>query len=335
MVKAAVNQGWQLGIESTRGLAVPANRKLMAYSLEPQPMIETAQHTPSGYKVPTVTQLVSEHAGADYDGLIDYRNIVYVLSSMFGAVTPTQPDAANSPSVYLWTWNLDGKSKIQPVTSTVEWGESGAGNGNKFSYGAFNSAEIEISRAGDNTISGEMIGQEMQLGTTLTASPTEVDVEPVDGDHWDLFMADTGAALESSPTQLDAIYAATLSLSDLYAPEWALKSSEPSFTSLFEAEDQSYEWEMTLGADAVANAMLTDTARNSKKKFFRMQATGDIIEDTLPFKLSFDMCSVITDIDSFQSEDGLYVLPITYGLAYDKTWGKFMSIKVQTDISAL
>ena len=335
MARAAVNQGWQIGAEASGGAGGPADKKLMAYSLEPAPVIETNQHTPRGYKVPTVSQLMSEHMAADYEGLIDYRNIVYLFNGLFGPVTPTQPDAVNAPTVYLWTWDLDGKTKITPKSYAVEFGEGGSGNANKFTYGVFTSAEFEVGRTSENTVSGEMMGQELTTAATLTATPTEIDVEPVDGDHWDIYMADAGADLESAPTQLEAIYAASLNFGDLYSPEWAINSSEPSFKSLFESEDQTYEWEMTLGADAVANAMLTTTARNSAKKFFRMKATGDIIEDTLGFELGFDFCTVVTDVDSFGSEDGLYVLPMSFALAYDKTWGKFASISVQTDIASL
>lgn len=334
MARAAVNQGWQIGAEGTAGSATAANKKLTAYSLDPAPMIETKQHTPSGYKVPTVTQLLSEQMGADFDGLIDYRNIVYVLSSLFGPVTPTQPDSVNSPTVYEWAWSLDGKTKITPKSYSVEFGESGAGNANKFTYGVFSAAELEISRTGENTIKGEMMGQELTDSATLTASPTEVDTEPVNGDHWDVYMADSGAGL-SAGTQLEALYGASLNFGDLFVPEWAINSSEPSFKSLVENEEQTYEWEMTLGADAVATAMLTSTARASAKKFFRLQATGDIIEDALAFGLTFDFCTVVTDVDKFGSEDGLYVLPVSYVLAYDPTWAKFATITVQTDIASL
>jgi hypothetical protein len=335
MARAAINQGWQLGVEASAGAGGAANKKLQAYSLEPGPEIETSQFTPRGYKVPTVSQLVSEHMGADYDGLIDYRNIVYVFSSLFGPVTPTQPDGTLSPTVYLWTWNLDGKSKTTPKSYAVEFGESGAGNANSFTHGVFTSAELEIGRTSENTISGEMIGQELTTGVALTAAPTEIEVEPVNGSHWDIYMADAGADLALTPTQLEAIYAASLNFGDLFVPEWAINSSEPSFKSLVEAEDQTYEWEMTIGADAVANAMLTTTARQSAKKFFRMKATGDVIEDALNYELIFDFCTVVTDADSFQSNDGLYVLPVSYNLAYDGTWGKFASISVQTDIASL
>lgn len=335
MSRAAVNQTWQIGRETTPGAVTPANKALLAYAFEPAPVIETNQHRRGGYKVPTATQLISERMGADFEGILDYRNIVYVLSSLFGPATISQPDAVQSPSVYKWTWSLDGKKKIAPVTYTTEWGEAGAGNGNRFTYGVFSAAEIEIGRASENTISGEMIGQELTTGVALTAAPAEVDVEPVDGDHWDVFMAGTGAALTSSPTQLDWVFAATLGFSDLYIPAFPLNSAEPSFKALVEGEEPEFEYEMTLGADAVAAAMITDTARNSKKKFFRLQATGDIIEGELPYQLTFDFCSVVSDADSYQSEDGLYVLPITYSLAYDRTWGKFMEIIVQTDLSDL
>ena len=320
--------GFQLAPETIKGTAVPANKRLMGLTLEPTATIETKQHRPSGSKVATVSQLITESTEADYDGPIDYNTIVYPLSSLFGATTP-EADATES-TAYTWSWSFTGRGETQPQTFTVETGD--AAGAKRFSYGTFSSMEMSIDRVGDNTISGSMIGQALELNKTLTPSPSDVDILPVNGDHWDVFADPSSEDLGT--TQLLAVYEAGLNFDDFFEQEFTINSAYRSFTSVYDAEEPSFEWSMMLGADAVGEAYLTDV-RNSAKKFIRLQATGPTIAGTVKHSIVIDMCVAVTEFDSFQSKDGLYVLPITYTLLYDKAWGRAMEISVTNSLSAL
>lgn len=331
MVRPYVSQGVQIGVESTSGTAVAANKKLMAYRIDPQIAVETTQHRPSGYLVPTASSVNTEQTEADFEGPIDYQNIVYPLSSLFGAATVSQPAAVPSPTVYEWTWSFTGKSVITPKTFSVEVGDSSRAV--KFNYGAFSDMELSIERTGDNSVSGSMIGRALSTAATLTASPTEVELIPVYGSHWKVLSATTGAGLTSG-TQLTAVYDAGLSFGDLLAAEYTLNSTNSSFNSLYSGEDPSFEWNMTLGADTTAEGFLADM-RAGTKNFIRLQATGPIIEDAFNYEITIDMCVVVTDFDQYDSDDGKYVLPISFKLAYDATWGKTMNILVRNKLSAL
>lgn len=332
MARAAVNQGFQVGAESTRGTAVAASKKLPAYSLKAQAAVETSQFTPMGYYVPTVSQLVSESTSAEYSGLIDYNNIVYPLSSLFGAATVTQPDAIDATTAYQWAWTMTGKEIVTPQTYTTEFGD--ATRAASFTYGTFNSLELDISRTGDNTASGEMLGQRLTLGASLTGSPSEVAVEPVDADHWDVSFATSGSGL-TSPTQLTAVYKANLSFGDIFAPEWALNSSNASFSSLVQNEGPKAEWKMTLAADSTSETLLSTYARDSKPIFMRLKATGESLGGAVTYGITIDFCALVTDIDSFDSENGIYVMPVNMALAYDKTWAKYLKVTVVNTVAAL
>ena len=331
MVRSYINQGVQIGVETTSGTAVPANKRLMAYTIDPQIAIETTQHRPSGFMVPSVSSVNTEQTEADFEGPIDYNNIVYPLSSIFGAATISQPAAVPSPTVYEWDWTLTGRGGVTPKTFSVEVGDSTRAA--KFNYGAFTGMELSIERTGDNTVSGSMLGRELTIGATLTATPTEIPLIPVFGDHWDVFSAATAAGL-SSPTQLAAVYEAGLNFGDILAAEWTLNSANNSFNSLYVNEDPTFEWNMMLGADATAEAFLTDV-RAGAKRFIRLRATGPIIEDAFANEITIDMCVVVTEFEAYESNDGIYVLPITFALAYDTTWAKAMTIKVRNNLQAL
>jgi hypothetical protein len=331
MARAYQNVGVQLGVESTAGTSTAANKKLLGLTLNPQSSIETQQFAPSGSRVNTVNQLVSQKTEADYEGPICFNTIVYPLASLFGKATPVAQSAPNA-SAKDWTWNFTGRGDTNIQTYTVEVGD--AGRATKFSYGAFTGMELDISRTDDNTMSGSLVGQALATGATLTASPTDVDIMPLAAGAWDVFMDTTGAGVGT--TKLTAAYDANLNFGDFFSEEYTLDSTKSSFASLYDAEEPSFEWSMTVGADAVGEGLIT-AARNGEKRFIRLVNTGAVIPSasTAKYTLQIDMCVGITSFDAYESNDGLYVLPITFGLMYDATWQKAMSIKVTNALSSL
>lgn len=330
MARSYSNIAVQIGVETTAGTEVAANKRLMGLRLDPQAAVETQQHRPSGYKVPTVSSVVTEMTEADFEGPIDYKNIIYPLSSLFGKATTTQPDATKAPNVYEHVWTFTGKGAITPQTYSIEVGDQARAS--KFTYAVFNSMELSIERTGENTMSGSVIGRALQTGKTLTPNATEVTIVPVNGDHWDVFADPAHGDL--GKTQLMNIYNAGLSFSDMFAQEFTLNSANRSFASLYDAEEPSLEWSMTVKADAVAEAYF-DKVRNGGKTFLRLKATGPTIADTHRYGIEIDLCAVVTEFDAYESQDGNYVLPITFSLAYDAAWGKAMVIRVTNDVAAL
>lgn len=331
MARAYQNIGVQFGVETTKGTSAAANKKLLGLTVSPRPATEMAQFKPSGSRVNTVNQLVSEKTEADYEGPIDYNTIVYPLSSLFGKVTPVAQSAPNAAAKD-WTWNFTGRGDTNAQTYTVEVGDSTTAS--KFTYGTFTGAELSISRTDDNMISGSMVGQALQIGQTLTASPTEIDIVPVAATSWDVYVDSTSAALGT--TKLAAVYEAGLNLSDFFSEEYTLDSTKPSFASLYDAEEPSFEWTMMVGADTTGMAYIT-AARNTEKRFIRLVSQGAIIPSATASKytIQIDMCVSVTEMDAFESNDGLYVIPLTFGLMYDSGWGKAMSIKVTNGLATL
>lgn len=328
MVRSYSNIAVQIGVEAQAGQAAPANKRLMGLSLDPHAAFETQQHKPSGYKVATVSSVTTETTEADWEGPIDYKNIVYPLSSLFGAAVITKPEGATKAN--MWAWTFTGKGAVAPKTFSVEVGD--ATRASKFSYGAFTSMDLSIDRTGENTMSGSMVGQALQVGASMTAAPTEIEIVPVNGDHWDVFAdVDSGAI---GGTQLEAVYEAGLNFGDMFSQEFTINSAKKSFTSLYDSEEPSLEWNMMLGADSVAEGYF-DRLRNGQKTFIRLQATGPEIEAGHNYAIEIDMCVIPTEFDAYESNDGIYVLPINFALAYDAAWGKSMVIKVTNDLTAL
>lgn len=320
----------QLGVETTKGVAVPANKQLMGVRLDPQVSGEFVTHRPSGFYVPTISSMTTELTEGDAEGPIDYNAIVYPLSSLFGAVTPVA-GAAGDATAMTWTWNVEGSGAINPQSYSVEVGD-GTG-ANKFNYAVFTGLDLDISRQGDNTFTSPLVGRDMTSGS-LTASPTQIDIVPVNGDHWDVFADDASGDLGN--TKLLNLYDCGLSFGDMFSQEWTINSDNRSFNSLFMSEEPSFEWEMTLGADAVAAAYLAK-ARSGGRKFIRLQASGPAIAgaSTATYSIQIDFAAIVTSFDSYQSSDGSYALPMGFSVAYDPTWGQAMKITVVNALASL
>ncbi|MCX7669314.1 MAG: hypothetical protein N2439_04500, partial [Anaerolineae bacterium] len=113
------------------------------------------------------------------------------------------------------------------------------------------------------------------------------------------------------------------------------RQSQSSFDTVVTSEDVKLEWKMTLGADSVAEQFLTQYARLNKPAFFRLDAVGGSLGGSITYKLQIDIACFITGFDSYDSGDGVHILPISAELAYDSTWGKVANIQLTNTVSAL
>lgn len=318
----------QLGVEGTRGVSVPANKQLMGLKLDPQVAGEFVTHKPSGFYVPTISSMTSEMTEGSAEGPIDYNAIVYPLSSLFGEVDPVE-GGVGEEGAQVWTWDVEGSGSISPASYSFEVGDNVEAN--KFNYGVFTSLDLDIARQGDNTFSADLVGRDMTTGS-LTASPEQVDIVPVNGDHWDVYADDSAASLGT--TKLLNLYDCGLSFGDMFSQEWTINSDNRAFNSLFMSEEPSFEWEMTLGADAVAAAYL-NKARNGGRKFIRLEATGPSIAGGGNYKITVDFAAIVTSFDSYTSSDGTYALPMGFSVAYDPIWAQAMKITVVNELESL
>lgn len=324
--RSQANQAVQLGVESVAGTPVAANKQLLGLTVTPTNAVETTQHTPSGFKVPTQSSLNTIKTEADYEGALDYQTIVYPMSSIFGA--PNTEEVGEES--YEHTFEFVGKGAIRPQTYTMQVGDNTRAV--EFSGAAFRSADISLSRTGENTISGSVIGRALQTNKALTPSPTELDIVPVDGLHFDVFADDSATSLGN--TRLQKLFEGNFAIGEVLSELYVINSQEESYSALVEAEDQSYDLSLTLGADADAEAYF-QKIRNGGKTFVRVKATGPQIEVGVNHSIEIDMCVIVTGFDSYSSSDGAYVLPINFALAFDPAWGKAMEIRVVNTIPTL
>ncbi len=317
--RTSITQVVQVGIETTPGTAVAANRFLPSMMIDVGIEGGLTEQRGSGNKFPVNYITGKENSVGKLSGNPTYDEILYYLVSCINYAAGVQNGATTA-----YTWTLSPASTAEDTaikTLTVEMGS--AVRAHKFARGQIN--ELVLSGSRDSIdLSGNLIGQLFTDGITLTASPTAVPQIPIVPKHVDVFMDDTSAGLGT--TKLTRLLNWEVGVRNRFAPLWVVDSSQTSYTTSIEtAIDASVKLKMM--ADAQGMGLLT-AARSVTKKFIRIVATSDQNAGVgFPYKLQWDVCAEVkTFPNSIADQDGVYAIEWEMGLVHDTTWGKAMSI---------
>lgn len=326
--RASVFQGVQLGVETTPGTAVPANKKLGSLSIQPSIRSESSVFRPMGTKYATVVAQNREWIEASLEGQPTFDEMIYPLSSVLTTAAVTQPDSVGAPSAYLWTFDPKSSAADTPKTFTIEQGD--AGRAHRFAYGIVSELGLEFSRSGIG-LSGSMLGRRLQDGVTLTASPTSIPLIPILPTQVNVYMDNTAAGLGT--TKLTRNFAANLSIGDRFNPVWPLDSSLNSFAATVEAEPTA-TLEMNMAVDSQWDGILT-ALRQGDTKFIRIEAVGGTIAAAVNYRFTIDLAGKVSDVGDFDDEDGVFVVPPTFEIVHDGGWGRALKVEVVNTRSAL
>ena len=325
--RAVIFETTQIGVETTSGTNVAANRRLQNTIIRPSIATETQEFTPNGFKYETVVVNGKEWTAAEIEGVGSYTDPVYMLSGMFGAATISTPGGGTNSRD--WLWNPDSDGPDTQKTFSVEYGSSVRAE--ELSYGLMTGLGIEFTRSGI-AISGELLGQLTSDGISLTGSPTDIASVPIIPDEIDIYHASSGAGL-SSPTQLNRVFRANWQVRNKAEVFWPLNSSNTSFGGHAESKPEA-TLDLLTGADATSMALLTDL-RAGATRFFRIKCTGSIIEGSIPYLLQIDVAAKHRAPGQKTPTEGLTTIPWNLRIVHDSTWGKAMSIKMTNMLTAL
>jgi len=321
--KASIFQTVQIGIESTPGTAVPANRKLTSLSIIPTIKTDSKTLKPIGSKYPSLAVVNKEWVEAKVEGeQLTYNEILYPLVSLLSQPTPIQQGGT---SAYKWTFISNTFGEDAGKTLTVEQGDA---------LSAWRSAGVKIKglefkfQRNEVSVSGDAIGQPLETGVMLTANPTSMTPKPVLPIHLSLYMADSQAGLDSAQP-LTRGFALTWGLKDKNALAWPIGQAPVIVES-----SPKLEAKISLATDAVGLGLITQM-RNASKKWFRIKAVGDTIEGAYNYTFQIDFAANVTDASDFSDQDGLYLVEWTLVGVHDPDWGKAFQIDVITDVQTL
>lgn len=323
--RASVFEVTQIGLETTPGTAVAANRLLQATSLEPSVQADINPLLVRGGKMPTAMTLGREWATANIRGQAAYTDLTYMLASVMNKPTPVQQGTS---AAYKWSFEIDQDAPDTIATYTVEAGSSVRAG--RFSYGIVQ--EFGLSIATDAVeVSGSMLGQQYQDGVTLSASPTAVEVVPVLPSHFTVYADDSSGALGT--TKLARVLKAEFKIADRFSPLWVLDASQDSWLAHVETQP-TVTLSLLLEADAAGMGLLS-TLRSGAKKFVRVQAVGPVADGTYNHTLTIDMSGMVSEVGEFADEDGVFALQWTLRAVYDSAWGKAVQVDIINKLSTL
>jgi hypothetical protein len=321
--KATIFQTVQLGIETTSGTAVAANRKLTSISITPAIKTDSKTLKPIGSKYPSLAVVNKEWSEAKVEAdQLTYNEILYPLVSLLSQPTPVQQGAT---SAYKWTFTSDTFGEDAGKTFTVEQGDASS---------AWRSAGVKIKgleftfKRDEVSVSGDAIGQPLETGITMTASPTSMTPKPVLPAHLNLYMADSRAGLDSA-SELTRGFALTWGLTDKNALAWPIGQNPV----LIESEPK-LEAKLSLATDSVGLGLITQM-RNAATKWFRLKAVGDVIEGAYNYTFQIDFPANITEAGEFSDSDGIYLVEWTLAGIHDSTWGKAFQIDIINAVQTL
>jgi hypothetical protein len=324
--RATINQAVQVGVEVTPGTAVPANKRLQALGVEPSPDLAFQLFRPMGAKLNTLAQLGRDFVGASLSGRATYNEIVYPLSSVLKSATPTTPVGGTNSREWLFepaTYAVD-----VPKTFTVEYGD---GRASRFTHGIIPEFGINFTRD-EITLSGSMLGRAIELGITLTASPTMLDAVPIHPDDVSIYLDPTSGALGT--TKLLRALSASFNISNRYGALWVLDRSQTSFVATVELEPV-FTIGVTVEADSQGEEILSAMARGGLTRFMRIEAIGSIIEAALANQLNIDAAVKVSEVGDYSDEDGVYAIAYTFTIVHDQGWGKGLSVLSRNTVTAL
>ena len=319
---ATVFQGVQIGVESTPGTPVAANKKLLATSMIPSPKVETKPFRAMGNKYASFATLNKEWAGLSIQGAPTYNEIVYLLSSLLHYAAPVQQGAT---AAYKGTFVSNTSASDVGKTFTIEQGDANSAwrvAGAKISGLTFNFSRNEV------IVSGNGVGFAFETGQTLTAAPTSLSPVPILPTQVKFYMADTQAGLAGA-TALANSFSMEYSLTDKFGLAWAMGQNPEAVEG-----EPTASGRIVVATDTAGMGLIT-TLRNAATKWFRIEATGGLIATPYNHKLTIDFPAQIDNVNDPSDLDNVYTVEFGLLPIHDATWGKSLNIEVITNVSAL
>jgi hypothetical protein len=324
--RSAISTVAQIGVETTSGTAVAADKLLAALMIAPSIKSEVDEIGPQGYIFDTALALNREWCEADLSGYPTYEELTYLLSSLILATT----SSASGTTGHKWTFAPTSTGGDTVKTYTVESGS--ASRAGKFAYGLVDSLTLKWGRSGGVDLKGKMIGQRYTDGITMTASPTAVALTPITPGEIDIYLDTTYGGLGG--TKLTKVRQAEWTFDGRWSPAWYLNTASTSFGGHTEIKPKS-SLKIKATADSTSMGWLTNL-RAGDTLFARIQGTGPQIgAGPAVNSLKADMALQVHNVGKFEDDGGLYAIEWDFGVVHNAGWGKALSIELINSLSTL
>jgi hypothetical protein len=327
--RSNVNIVTQLGVESTPGTSVPANRLVNDIAIRFSPMQESKLFRSSGAKIPTAMLKTKEWSEGEWDGVLNFGSLIYPLA---GAVAYAAPvETSGGSAAYKWTFNPATHGSVTRKNYTLQRGDATAAI--QVAYGQFDGFKLSVTRE-DVQVSGALFAKNINNGVTLTASPTEIAQRPASPANLDVYIDSTFAGIGT--TRWTCVSKVDVDIPPELGQKWCVNSSQASWDEPFE---KAHEPKVVITAEYNAQGRALYDALSVAglpTRFVRVQATGnpvgtaaDVERFRADFALKFEKATEVAD------QDGPYEYQFEFAVIHDPTMGRGYSFEIINDLSAL
>ena len=344
--RAAVNETIQLGLETTLGTAVPANRLMAMLEMVPDLELDPKAFAGQGRQQAAVALsnkdfVTGKYSSKGNDGdAVSYIELLYIMSALMGRPTPTTHPTGTNVKDWLFDAPLTGDPANPVATYTAQQGS--AARAHQYAGTIFTGIQIKGTRDGVS-MSGSYVAQKVTDGATLTASPTRLNLDPVLGADWTVYRDATNGALGT--TQLLRVFEWTYTYEGVWAVLWpGNKVASNNTWATIVRMYPKHELELKQEADAQGMAALTD-ARAGTTEFIRIDMQGRLFtaadgtlgagDSALSREIKMDMAAKVTDKIGLADGNDLLEATVKYTVVDDVTWQHAAQITVTNLITAL
>ena len=325
--RADVNIQTQLGVETTSGTSIAADKRMPSLDIDISPELTKQFFRGSGYKFNTIGVMNKAWAVGSFKGPLSYTELAYVLSSYSNYAAPGTIGTGGK----VWTFNpaISGEDTIKSYT--IEHGD--ASDASKATYGIFNSLDIDITRD-SGTISGSVLARGFSVGNTLTVTPTTVANTPVSMNDMSIYLDSTSAGLGT--TKLTDVFHLGVKLPAKYNPKWVIDASQTSWADIvsqYMTAKVTLECEFTSQMRTLYNTLKADNVGNY---FLRATAVGENIGAGADQTFRLSAALQLTDAKENRKGNGdVYAYNFEFEIMADTTWTKAWEIYLINALAAL
>jgi hypothetical protein len=325
MARGTVNRVVQIGVESTPGTAVAANKTLPTQSFVVTRVLEPKESRAQGYKLPGEAPIVKDFATASLSGPLGYTEIIYPLNTLVTGVITT-PGGGTASRDHTFSASLTGTDAFK--TLTIQEGDATAAV--QMPYSFLTDFGINVS-LDDASVSGTVMGY-APSNVSLTGSPTLITQQSSTPRQIDLFMDPTFGALGT--TKVTACLSVSAQINNKQGPKWVLNTTNTSFQDTVELVP-SLTFEFTTEHNAQSRALFAGiTGTANPIQYLRFKSTGAIIEGAIPYKFQLDLAVKVKALEQVDS-DGVWGYKYTCAPIADASFNLAWKIVVTNTLVSL
>lgn len=268
-VRSAVGVINQIGIETTPGTLVPANRYLPTLNFNITEDLGAKSFRGSGSRVNTTMVQHKPMAKGNFEGVLDYNSSNYIFAGLFN--NPVAEPLGEGTPAYRRVFTAGVRTAdTGRKTFSLEDGDQTACD--KYSFLQLLGFSLQ-SGEDDFKISGDFVARYPTLNSTLTASPTAIAERPVERGDVTVYISDTPGFNDIA--EITEARNESIELGSKFQEVWFHNRALKSFADIVEIP-----YAPKFSVEAGYNAQMRSVAaeiRSNPWKYFIWNAAGKLL----------------------------------------------------------